>query len=522
MQTMRYSLKGILPFVFVFFAPVCVNAQAGGIDPEFSDDGFVTLEFGGSDVVQALALDEDGNIYAAGSAVPGAGPYKDIAVAKFTPNGAPDPIFGGDGSVTTEMGFGYDDQAYAIAIQPDGKILVGGSTNNGEAIEMCILRYRADGSLDPMFGDGGKLIIDFDGTDDAVRSLAILGDGSIIAGGYRMEMVTATMFKRNFAVVKCSSEGVLDASFGDGGKVATPFSSDRHASGFAMGVQTDGKIVMAGYSYVGTSANYQVALTRYNGDGTLDETFDDDGMVLVSTGFMLGEAYALQIQLDGKIVVGGIVYEGFDTDFAVMRFNTDGSLDPSFGASGLAQATWGTGEEEKAYGLALQWDGSIVIAGYKGNGSSRQTALLRFNSDGTPDASFGTDGRVGDDLSPEADGANAVLIQPDGKFLLGGYYDNGPDNDFCVMRYLSDPGTDIAEESVVPFTLLSNPVSDMLQVIVDAEGILSLYTLTGALVMEEQVAPGQFSYGMEDIAPGVYTLVFQTGGTRHAVQVVRR
>jgi len=502
------------------FAPGMLMAQAGGLDPDFSGDGLATLEFGGIDVVQAIALDDDQNIYAVGYAVEGAGPYKNIAVAKFFPDGALDPVFGGDGSVTTDLGYGYDDFGYAIQIQPDGKILVAGSTYDGEGYKMCALRYRADGSLDPIFGTGGKTVIDFGGPDDAARSIALLDDGRILLGGYRMEMVTATMYKRNFAAVRLTDNGLPDATFGEDGKVATPFSSDRHASAFSMAVQFDGKIILAGYSYVGTSANYQFALTRYLPDGTLDPGFDGDGMLLVSTGLALGEAYALCVQGDNRILVAGKIYDGFDTNVGLLRFNNDGSLDNTFGAGGLVETTWGTGELEGANGMTLQWDGRIVVTGFKGNGTSLQTILMRYETDGSPDAAFGTDGKLGYNASVEADAGNAVLVQPDGKFLVGGFYDNGPDNDFALMRFLSDPGT--AVEATVPdlFNAMPNPAHDMTFFSLPDAGALLLYSINGKLIYNEQVQEGSYALSVSNFPAGIYLAELRCAGKTYNLKLL--
>lgn len=518
-QLFRVSVFALISTVYVH---TNLFAQAGDLDPAFSGDGIVTVDVGGGDVLQAVTLDEDNNIYAAGYAVTGAGPYKDICVVKFTPSGALDPVFGGDGIVTTDLGANFDDMAYAISLQSDGKILVAGSTYDGTANKMCILRYRADGSLDPAFSDDGKLVIDFGGPDDAARGLTIMGDGSIYVGGYRMEEVTATMYRRNFAAVRVNINGDFDAAFGGDGQVATSFSSDRHASGFAMGVQADGKVVMAGYSYVGTSANYQFALLRYNGDGTLDNSFDGDGMVLVPTGTILGEAYAIQIQVDNKIVIAGKAYEGFDTDFALLRFNADGTLDNTFGTGGIVQTSFGTGEEESFTGLSMEWDGGIVATGYKGNGSDRETVIMRFLSNGSFDPTFGAGGMVSNDFSVEADQGNAVLVQPDGKFLVAGYYDGGANNDLAVMRYLSDPGSDVADLPLATFDISPNPCTDLMFCDISLEGTLQIIDMSGSVVIEQNVTPGQVTVSMEQLTVGMYTVQLISGDKICTKQIIRQ
>lgn len=521
LHKMTFSSRQLLALTFGCI-PFWVNAQAGALDLSFSSDGIVTVDVGGNDVLQAVTLDEDQNIYAAGYAVVGAGPYKDICVAKFTPAGALDPVFGGDGIVTTDLGGNFDDLAYAIAMQPDGKIVVAGSTYDGTGNKMCILRYRADGSLDPAFSSDGKLIIDFGGPDDAARGIIIMGDGAIYVGGYRMEEVTATMYRRNFAAVRVTTTGEFDAAFGGDGKVATLFSEDRHASGFSMGVQPDGKVIMAGYSYVGTSANYQYALVRYNTDGSLDNTFDGDGMVLVPTGTALGEANAIQIQVDNKIVIAGKEWVGFDTDFSLIRFNENGTLDNTFGTGGITQITYGTGEEEAFTGLAMEWDGGIVATGYKGNGTDRETVIMRFLANGTLDPAFGTGGKVNSNFSAEADQGYAVIVQPDGKFLVAGYADGGPDNDLAVMRYLSDPGSSIDAFEIQPLSVSPNPCESYVNCDIPASGNLMILDLSGKVVQSTTVQSGQITIDLIDMPVGIYTLKLESASAIYIQQVVKR
>lgn len=518
---MTYSSRQLIAFV-IGCLPIVAQAQAGALDTDFGTGGIVTVNVGGNDVLQAVTLDEDQNIYAAGYAVAGAGPYKDICVAKFTPAGVLDPVFGGDGIVTTDLGANFDDLAYAIAMQPDGKIVVAGSTYDGVGNKMCILRYRADGSLDPAFSTDGKLIIDFGGPDDAARSIIIMGDGSIYVGGYRMEEVTATMYRRNFAAVRVTTTGVLDAAFGGDGTVATLFATDRHASGFSMGVQTDGKVIMAGYSYVGTSANYQYALVRYNTDGSLDNSFDGDGMLLVPTGTSLGEAYGIQIQIDNKIVIAGKAYEGFDTDFSLIRFSENGVLDNTFGTGGIVQVTYGTGEEEAFTGLAMEWDGGIVATGYKGNGSDRETVIMRFLSNGSLDAAFGTGGKVNSDFSVEADQGNAVLVQPDGKFLIAGFSDGGPDNNLAVMRYLSDPGSSVLQVYPESLQVAPNPIDAYFTCDIPEDGTLMILDITGKIVYTTSVYAGLTTVTTDDLPAGMFTLQLHTKTAIYTQQLIKK
>ena len=230
--------------------------------------------------------------------------------------------------------------------------------------------------------------------------------------------------------------GSLDTTFGTDGKVTTNFSADD--SGNAVALQPDGKIVVAGY----TNTNFAVA--RYNADGTLDTTFDSDGKVTTAIGSGTDKGYALGLQPDGKIVVAGESHNGTDKDFALARYNANGTLDNTFGTVdsgqtrlGYATTTIGSADDV-AYGLALQPDGKIVLAGQSNNGSNLDFALARYNANGTLDTSFGTGGKVTTAFGNGIDSISAVALQPDGKIVVAGY----TNTDFALARYNANGSLD--------------------------------------------------------------------------------
>ncbi|MBI2595273.1 hypothetical protein HYW46_00885 [Candidatus Daviesbacteria bacterium] len=235
-----------------------------------------------------------------------------------------------------------------------------------------------------------------------------------------------------------AAPGTLDLSFGTNGIVSTEFSADPDATdgtfALAASLQPDGKIVAGGFGFTGTDWDFAVA--RYNPDGSLDTTFDNDGKVMTSFG-STSEILALKIQEDGKIVATGDVSSTTTTsDFGLVRYNSDGSLDSTFGMSG--KVTTDFGGSESPQGLVILNDGKIMVAGNK----DENFMLVRYNSNGTLDTTFGTNGYVVTDFGG-VDGATSLLLQSDGKLVAGGY--NGTDfasTRFAAARYNSDGSLD--------------------------------------------------------------------------------
>lgn len=220
-----------------------------------------------------------------------------------------------------------------------------------------------------------------------------------------------------------STSGSLDPTFGAGGIVTTDIGTDNY--GEELIIQSDGKIVAAG------SSNSDFALVRYNADGTLDATFGTGGIVTTDIGNSSNSVVALGIQSDGRIVAAGYG----NSSFALVRYNADGTLDTTFGASGIVTIT-----DIGVVALGIQSDGKIVAAGYYYNGSNNDFALVRYNVDGTLDTTFGTGGIVTTDTGSvsdaDTDTAHALYIQPDGKIVVAGD-SNSSNSDFViVVRYL--------------------------------------------------------------------------------------
>jgi len=357
----------------------------GTLDDSFGEDGIVASDFGDFGAARAVAIQSDGKIV-----VVGVSGFENLAIARYNMDGTLDDNFGSNGLTTTVLGFPYG--GLAVAIQTDGKIVVAGS---------FLARYNSDGSLDDSFGINGVATVDI-----GIKSIAIQPDGKIVAAGGSWNGSNS-----DFALARYNSDGTLDNSFGSNGLITTNIGINDEAN--SIGMQADMKIVLAGYS----SNNF--ALARYHPDGALDSTFASDGILTTDFG---GTEVANSIALlpDGKIVAAGRRDSSFIyIDFALARYNPDGSLDNNFGLNGKLTTDFGGGNDE-ASSLALQPDGKIIVVGSANFNIDRDFALARYNSNGTLDASFGLDGMVTMAIGKGDIAVTASTLQPDGKMLVAG------------------------------------------------------------------------------------------------------
>jgi uncharacterized delta-60 repeat protein len=408
--------------------PVTVHSADGDLDPGFADGGKLIADLDRGSSIQAIMLQTDGKIVGAGymeTKKKGA----DFAVGRLLADGTPDPAFGDEGLTGLDF-FQGQDVAYALAIQPDGKIIAAGEANNPSTAssDFALARFNPDGSLDESFGDAGVVITDFAGRAEHVFALSLQDDGKIVAAGF-----TDTVDGNDdFALARYNANGTPDGTFGAGGKLHTDFLSGSRDVGYAMAIQPDGKILVAGL----VSGNF--GLARYNKDGSLDLTFGYylDGMVNIDFAAQYDLAYALALMPGGKILVGGYGYnqDGAQSDFALARFDSNGILDPSFGTDGRIMTDF-LGGSDSACAVAVQPDGKIVATGYATLGSGKDFALARYNDDGSPDDTFGISGKSTTDFNGQDDWAWGAALAPNGRIIAGGYAMNAEKASMAVACY---------------------------------------------------------------------------------------
>jgi uncharacterized delta-60 repeat protein len=445
----------------LLLTPKFSSAQTEGtLDSSFGTSGKVTTDFGVPAAARTLAVQADGKILAGGVAVVNGA--TDFALTRYNSNGTLDTSFGTSGKVTTAFDFpGNFDRVFAIIPQPDGKFVAVGSTVSGLFANFALARFNANGTLDASFGTGGIVTTSF-GVSAEATSAAVQADGKIVAAGY-----ANLDGGESFALARYNSNGTLDTTFGTSGKVGTAFDSGRgfsYAQASSVDVQPDGRIVAAGNTEIGAclfngleQPCFDFALARYNSNGTLDASFGTGGRVTTDFAGPNDQADSVAVQPDGRIVVAGAAGRFINTgfDFAVARYNSNGTLDTTFGTSGKVTTDFAGADDlpTEPSAIALQGDGKIVVMGQTLVGGVSDFALARYNSNGTLDTSFGTSGKVTTNFTGGNDVPFSVDVQPDGNIVVaGGATINGRSN-FALARYvgggaLSTPDIDTAPASL--------------------------------------------------------------------------
>jgi uncharacterized delta-60 repeat protein len=479
-------------------------AQPGTLDPSFGGDGKVTTDLGGGDDgAFSVAIQPDGKIVVAGDSYNGQD--RDFALARYNIDGSFDNSFSGDGIVTTDFG-GISESAISVAIQPDGKIVVGGYSYSGSVNHFALARYNIDGSPDIGFSGDGQLITDLSGYSDIVQSITLQPDGKIVAAG-----LSSNGTNPYFALARYNSDGSLDNSFSDDGKVTTDFDGEQERA-YSVVLMPDGKIVVAGNLYDDTG--YDFALARYNIDGSPDNGFGSNGEVTTDFGGGNEVAYSVALQPDGKIVAAGYSSNITGEDFALARYNIDGSLDNSFSDDGFATNSFGS-LNSIATSVAIQPDGKIVVAGYSFYDFGGDFALSRYNIDGSLDNDFGAGGQLSTNFG-FSDFAYSVALQPDGKIVVAGISQSGTDYDFGLARYFSDLGVDTynPSDAVDEVSIYPNPGSDYINVDGECMDEAQIINTLGQ-TLPVQIKNGQID--IHDLPNGTYLLKTETKDHGYAI-----
>lgn len=461
----------------------------GDYDPDFGTSGVVLTAIG-TDFCMAnsMAIQRDGKILLGGQAR--FGTYK-FTLARYNTDGTLDADFGYEGIVNTTIA--NSDFGVSVAVQDDGSIILAGRVFDGSDYYATVVRYTSIGELDPTFGVNG--IIQLENLSN-IEQAVILDDGKIVVGGYASD---------NFALARLNSDGTIDISFGDNGYTITPLldESGLDASSFIqdIDIQADGKIVAAGFIYSSITF-YDMAIARYTSDGQLDAGFALNGYLTLDLGGLADFGTALNIQDDGKIVIGGhkefAILTGIpEYDAAIVRLDSDGNFDDTFGTEGIAfyrlteQATY-------IEDIDIQNDGKIIFTGQMVDYSNGiyDIYACRINSDGTSDVLFGNDGFVRMDPFNSDDNSSTILVQEDGNILIGGYSTSpaGVYN-LLVIRLLGDapvelPAVDVTFDNIettsLDATLAPNDLCDTFYFVImtpaDMQQWLPMFGTEAALI----------------------------------------
>ena len=430
-------------------------AAPGKLDPSFGTGGMVstaTAPDAGDDIQDALAIQPDRRILVAGSSDVGTGNFQ-WRIARYTSKGALDSSFGSGGTVLTPMGSpGNLEHIWDLVLQPDGKIIaVGRALTPTGGVDSAIARFLSDGQLDGSFGSGGKVFTAIGPSTNRDEGLSAVLDASgriVVAGFARFGTGTAG---NDFALARYLPNGTLDSSFNPGGTrpgiVVIDISGNRDQFN-EVAIDASGRIVAAGSARVGADRRSNFAVARFLPNGTLDSSFNPVGPIpgIVTPPLAPGDnpdaAKSVAIDAAGRIVAGGFSDTGGFIDLALARFNPDGSLDTTFGTGGKVVTNVGPGNTaDDLDQLVIQPTGKILIGG-----GTAATALFvdsdfmlaRYNPDGSLDDSFGTGGIV---VTPTAPGTAddeifAIGLQSDAKLVAAGdCVQPSTGRDTCVARY---------------------------------------------------------------------------------------
>lgn len=410
-------------------------------DPNFGEEGVARTRIGEASDAHCGVLLPSGKILAAGgtSSLSHNGMLRNegFALARYSAEGCLDTTFGENGVVVTRVG-AFHNGAQALALDPDGNIVAAGTSRVDRSGAFTLARYDTEGNLDETFGEGGTVTTKV-GTDAELYAVTLQADGKIVAGGTsRSEEMSPSGRLYRFTLVRFTQDGRVDPTFGEDGITATTFFGANDGAR-AVTVQPDSKIVAAGSCQAADEHGF--AMARYRQDGSSDPSFGQGGKVSTLWGAVggLNHASALTLQRDGRLVVAGQVHDGDGYAFALARYDADGRPDETFGQEGVVKTPVGNTGMAYANAVMVQLDSRIVCAGY----ADGHFAFVRYEPDGALDPTFG-DGGLGTTNLGGQNGAQALLLQPDGKFVAVGADGGGTDCVFALARYLTDARTDSA------------------------------------------------------------------------------
>jgi len=412
--------------LFTFLAVSCclnsLDAQDGMLDPTYGNNGLSVIKNVGdkSDLPATMFITSDGKNVQVGSAATDSNTH--YLLVRRNEDGTLDKTFGSGGIALADVN-GRDGTASSAVELPNGKyMLVGNSLmKNFSKYTTVLMRFNRNGTVDSSFGTNGSILysVGDDYSNDYPSALLLQPDGKLIATGY-----TAVSCQYVFFAARFLPNGIRDTSFGRNGKKIIPIGNGT-LFGNNGALQDDGKIIIIGSVQNTTDYEFDYAMVRLNTDGSLDQTFGANGKVITDFGGNNDFAYGIALQPDKKIIVAGYYNAGNFANAGIIRYNNDGGIDKSFGKSGRAIGTLGNASIN-CFSVALQPDNKIVggCTAWYLSGTNADYALYRFDSNGKPDSSFGNNGAVITSVTNGLDAVNTVRTNAKGKILVAGSSQN--------------------------------------------------------------------------------------------------
>ncbi|MBL7818611.1 MAG: T9SS type A sorting domain-containing protein [Saprospiraceae bacterium] len=445
--------KFILTTYFILITFLAFTQTQGSLDASFGTNGIVKSSLSSlSDRSTAIIEQKDGKILVYGHSIDLATftAVPSTQLVRYNTNGTLDSTFGILGKVNTKSDTaGY--YGFAIALQLDGKIVVAGLQNNN----LCVMRYNSNGTLDLSFDSDGIAVLKIQGNVSEAHTLAIQPDGKILVAG----SIALFNAPSSYAfLVRFNTNGSLDNTFNSIGYVKNILSSNSIDGAYDMVIQSDGKILICGYSVVTetTGYNYTSFVYRYNTNGTIDNTFGVNGVAKQSN----SRATSIKLMSNGKMVVGGLIYDNVSfnpiSSNGIYRYNVNGTLDNTFGTNGVVKSNSGKG----AYDMALQRDSKIVLLSTDiatVGQINRDIVISRYTVNGILDTTFAIKGVA---TTKNAIGISdpRITLQADGKILVCGEVKENNKSNFTVLRYNNNIGTSVKSiETTAKVSVYPNP-----------------------------------------------------------------
>ncbi|MEZ5033337.1 MAG: hypothetical protein R2787_18265 [Saprospiraceae bacterium] len=512
----RLNSKMMFKFIQLFTIGFLVHVASGEaqnlqLDQTFGTGGKVIAALGvKDDWIWASALQPDGKLIGAGYSTVDFTPRQ--AVARFMPDGTLDNSFGVNGSYVSAT----ERTAFAMALHADGTFVTAGSKpNNNFYIGFAVTRFLANGTPDPAFGTNGSVRTSFGTIKDEAYAVAVQADGKVIAGGS-----TETGNNNNdFALLRYTTAGILDASFGNAGKVVTAIGSQSDEI-YSIAIQPDGKILVAGNTK--DNGDYFV-MARYLTNGTLDPSFGTGGIVKGEAGV----GVKAMLMPNGQIIFVGRKAGFTVPDIFVFKYHANGTLDQSYGVNGKAVALG-----IRANGATIQPDGKVVVVGLK----SGLFAVTRFNANGTLDESFGTGGILSTDVSgtQSLSQAHDTHVQPDGKVIVTGEAYKNNKHNMAITRYLPELNVNVKPANLEQSSVSVYPNPTMSSVtlrysLLSGSRVSAFLTDIQGRILSELISEGVQSAGVhthqfflqDELPVGTYMVVLSVDGAMVPMQVSR-
>jgi uncharacterized delta-60 repeat protein len=506
---MKYFIQ-----LLAFFIVVNLHAQPGSLDHSFGNAGIALGSFPtnyntGSGIYQQ----NDGKLLNVGFVSMDTS-TDDFYVLRYLADGTRDSAFGTNGAVTGAIG-SSDDQAFDVIQQADGKILVVGSFDNPLERDVFIRRYDSTGVLDTGFANGGMVITDFqNGSDDGGLRVRIQPDGKILVCGPTTETVNYTTA---IMLLRYNPDGTLDSTFGNGGKISfSQLAGDQFCSQFVL--QPDGKILIVGATD-GTNGMSDILALRFLPDGSLDNSFNGDGIFTYDSGDD-DEGWAIALQPDGKILIGGlgITINGYDD--LLLRLDSSGYPDSSFNSTGIVTKDHNL-SEDYITSVLIQPDGKIITVGQSYD-MFELVSLTRYLINGVEDNSFGNGGSILVSLGNDDSYSTSAILQTDNRIVITGSIETTSTSNNYTARFLNDSiSTGIRELIFNTKTIYPVPASDKIYFTDFKKGSnVTVLDIEGKIIYQNCLENN--SLDINFLTPGVYFLRTDSGHEQSVQRFIKK